>query len=340
MQQTTDLREKAEVNNPLKWLWSHLGSISLACVATGFILAFLTYLFHCGRAVFFKIPIDEVPFSRSIETLIFYTALAAVISAISFFLYKGIKESSGKLQKLQFTTKYFLVIFLVTSLITLMLFLVIDIPNLVLTITIHPIFGILQLFLFVIVSAFTFSLIFFCVIAFIALIIHRINLTTATNTEIHNSSDNNKQPLAWIEKIKSSLEMPHFQIIAAISIAIGLILIFFFGMVSDSIVSSGHKIASDEDNQYLIVFSKPESYCVESCAVANQALNNPSLNTITVNRNSYKWIPKDSVSVEILNNAYLSDSAFGHYNSNGMIHPLTWGFLFNVFMILLFDSVV
>lgn len=335
MQQTTDIQEKTWLNNRFEQLLKYSGLISLACVATGFILAFIAYIFHCGRAVHFNIPIDEVPFSRSIETLIFYTALAAILVAIGFFLYKGLKESSDRYQKLHFTIQFLLIIFLIAFLITLMFFLVIDIPNLVFTISFNPILGILQFLLFVIISALAFSLIFFCIIAFIAYIIYRINLPTATNAEIENSSNNNKQPVCWAEKIKSFFEIPHFQIVTTIGIAITLIMIFFFGVVSDSAVFSGHKIASNEKDQYLIVFSKPESYCVEDCIIANQTLNDTSLNTITVDKSSYKWIPKDSVSVEVLKNAYLIDSSTSQYNSDGTIHPLTWTFLFGFWIIII-----
>lgn len=77
------------------WCAEHPGLITLAVSAGGFAILLLAYVFQCGRALYFGVPMSEVPVATSILGPFMALVVAAILVASNYYSYLAYKRIDG-----------------------------------------------------------------------------------------------------------------------------------------------------------------------------------------------------------------------------------------------------
>lgn len=77
------------------WIAEHPGLIATVTGAASFLLLLWGNAFQCGRALFFGVPISEVPSAISIEKILVGIILASFFLISNFLSYKTLQRAHG-----------------------------------------------------------------------------------------------------------------------------------------------------------------------------------------------------------------------------------------------------
>lgn len=290
----------------IDWICNHTGFVTFVVTALSFFIAIVFYALQCGSAVFFNIPINEVPFSRSIESFIIYFVLTLILIIPNYIFFIKITNISTKPCKVIFTVIFTAICFFLLYAFCLLF-----------SIALNP------------ASFFSdpgsncelvfwlnFSILFFgAIFCFLGGLVTSLLMTQApkknkqtkptkqvlsTDKMIHNFFRKKIQKLCGGNEQKQQHNL-HSKYKKSLMLLFGVSLFlagtFMWGILNAAHGISARSIATYNNGTYLVAFSDANNYCVKPCIPPETQEG-----SIKVLCNHYKWIPKNSTDVRILNN--------------------------------------
>lgn len=239
-----------------------------------------------------NIPLNEVPFSNSIEAIILYLTVGLVLVAPNYYCYKQFSVLPNCGTKLLFLLrKPFLFCLLISFSFYVVAFFVMNYKHSILDgwfIFSNDILSwAIQIGLVSIGSA---------ILLTILSSIFAIVISVLNNHNTNDISD----PKISIEAIKTqpitSRSLPRLLISLSSVIGVIVIIIILFGAISVSCNNTNQKIISIDNEDYTVVFSNSDSYCIKRCEVCPSEQQGKAL---VIYLNEYQWISKNNTNVEV-----------------------------------------
>lgn len=276
----------------------HPGFISLILAISSSVLSFFIFIFQCGRAIYFNIPINEVPIPNSIEEILLYLVGVSLLLISNGFVFLASMNTD---QKRRF--KKLKACFLV-NLVVLIFFLLyevfIDHFNLYASLTGNLLTLIICSILITFLSVILFSIPFY-IFGLVAYLLVRSNQIDTNEKNLENKVESNELVGTIMQRFSDlvrSFTLKHAAEVVTITMIVLIIAIPFFGMRSASDSLFGQKMIVYENTPYLIAFDNSDKYCAKPCKVLFSSKGEP--NKIIFYQDSYEWISKDSLSVAVL----------------------------------------